>query len=66
MSRSSWYGTCDTCAPCGTLPDDNKDDRLLIQEAYGELFANRIHDDQHEDRHYYNQLVPDYFKKEGK
>lgn len=47
--------------PCGVKSDD-----YIFNKIYDELFANRVHKDQHEDNHYYNQLVPDYFSECGK
>ena len=47
--------------PCGVKSDD-----YIFNKIYDELFANRVHKDQHEDNHYYNQLVPDYFNECGK
>ena len=43
-----------------------KNDNYIFNRAYHEVFAERINRDRHDDCHYYNQLVPDYFNEFGK
>ena len=61
---SNWYDAYSEASCCEAKEINDQD--VLFRIAYDELFADRIHKDQHEDRHYYNQLVPDYFSKESK
>ena len=49
-----------------TEAKQDPDPDLPIRSAYNEIFADRIHEDMREDRHYYNRLVPDYFTADQK
>ena len=60
------YGRPESYAARANIPCGVKSDDYIFNKIYDELFANRVHEDQHENNHYYNQLVPDYFSECGK
>ena len=55
----SWY-----CEPVSSV--DETEENIMIMRVYNKIFADRIHDDQHGDRHFYNQLIPNYYNEDGK